>query len=182
MTRHRTAGIPAFVVLVAIASSSVLFAQGPTNAGPQGAATLRATAQRNGRVRVLVELRLPSGRHVPEGQLRTAPAVAIQRGEIASVWSRVAARLATTDRRVIHTFQTIPYAAVDVSPAALAALEASSDVVSIVSDDILRPVLADSVPLIQGDQAWAAGYDGSGTTIAILDTGVDATHPFLAGK
>ena len=37
-------------------------------------------------------------------------------------------------------------------------------------DAILTPVLADSVPLIEGDQAWEVGYDGTGTTIAILDT------------
>jgi hypothetical protein len=29
---------------------------------------------------------------------------------------------------------------------------------------------------------WAAGYDGSGTVVAILDSGVDGSHPFLAGK
>ncbi|MEU0534445.1 S8 family serine peptidase [Amycolatopsis tolypomycina] len=37
-----------------------------------------------------------------------------------------------------------------------------------------------SVPQIGAPQAWQAGYTGGGTTVAVLDTGIDTTHPDLA--
>ena len=49
-------------------------------------------------------------------------------------------------------------------------------------DELSAPTLAESVPLIGGPAAWAAGYTGAGWTVAVLDTGIDKTHPFLAGK
>jgi hypothetical protein len=167
MTASRAAAIRTSVILCTLLGATILSAQGP-------ARTV------GGRARVLVQLRLPAA-HVGEGQLSGAAAVA-QRRAIEASAARVLSRLNTADHRIVRRYQTIPLIALELNPAALAALQPLPDVARIFDDEIVRPVLAQSVPLIQGDQAWAAGYDGTGTTIAVIDTGVDASHPFLAGK
>jgi subtilisin family serine protease len=49
-------------------------------------------------------------------------------------------------------------------------------------DRLRKPTLDVSVPQIGAPAAWAAGYTGVGTTVAVLDSGVDDTHPDLAGQ
>ncbi|WP_212997298.1 S8 family peptidase [Winogradskya consettensis] len=38
-----------------------------------------------------------------------------------------------------------------------------------------------SVPRIGAPAAWQAGFDGTGVTVGVLDSGIDATHPDFAG-
>jgi subtilisin family serine protease len=49
-------------------------------------------------------------------------------------------------------------------------------------DRPLQVSLDQSVPKVGAPTAWAAGYDGTGVTVAVLDSGIDTTHPDLAGK
>ncbi len=49
-------------------------------------------------------------------------------------------------------------------------------------DGLATPALDVSVPQIGAPAAWQAGYTGSGVTVGLLDTGVKADHPDLAGK
>ncbi|WP_033775432.1 S8 family peptidase, partial [Salinispora oceanensis] len=42
--------------------------------------------------------------------------------------------------------------------------------------------LAESVPQVGAPEAWEAGYDGDGATVAVLDSGIDPTHPDLTDQ
>jgi subtilisin len=137
----------------------------------------RAAAQ--GSVRVLVRLHVAA---TPEGRLPREADRRAQRSRIAQAQADLASSLAGSAYREVHRFRTLPFVAVEVGPRALAALARSPRVAAVETDRLAHPSLDVSVPLVEGDQTAAAGFDGAGETVVVLDTGVDTGHPNLQGK
>ena len=59
---------------------------------------------------------------------------------------------------------------------------ASTAVEKLWLDGRRKASLDKSVPQIGAPTAWAAGFDGTGTKVAVLDTGIDTAHPDLASQ
>lgn len=95
---------------------------------------------------------------------------------------RLLARLARHDLRDVKQLRNHPFVAVTVDAAGLAALLADPEVTSITEDRPVYPLLRDTPRITRADTAWAQGYRGTGQTVAVIDTGVDANHPFFSGK
>jgi subtilisin family serine protease len=84
--------------------------------------------------------------------------------------------------RVTAAWRYLDGFAAEVTPESLAELEADPNVVRVDLDAGGTGGLAQSVPLVGGDKTRAIGATGRGVSVAVLDSGVDETHPDLTGR
>jgi subtilisin family serine protease len=124
------------------------------------------------RLRVIVQLKVPG--QEKSAELMTPAIHQAQRELIGEVKSG--------EVRVIHEYDYIPFMALEVNRAGFEALQKNPNVIGIEEDVLMKPMLQESVPLINADDVWLEGVTGAGQVVAILDTGVDKNHPALAGK
>jgi subtilisin len=157
---------------------------------------LSEAAEDEGTVPVIVTLR-PQIR--PEGVL-PAPRRAAQQERIENAGERLLDTLEDTEIENVEQFEAVPLVTLDATPEALEELRSSPDVVSVVEDVPLplpTPVAASAaqadrqwaesdrwwhIAASEIETAWNNGYDGRGQTVAVVDSGVQSDHPWLAGK
>jgi subtilisin family serine protease len=132
-----------------------------------------------GQVRIIVNLAVPTQF---ESELATMDEVDSQRRAITLAQDAVRTRLASLPVTIHRAYSVIPAMAMSVDADGLQALAAAPEVVSIERDKLSTPLMDQSNPLIEAPAAWASGYTGSGQAVAVLDTGVDKSHPFLSGQ
>ncbi|MFF4875368.1 S8 family serine peptidase [Micromonospora sp. NPDC000668] len=91
-------------------------------------------------------------------ELSGASAVAQTRANAVSFWNNVTSAANGTERQLRAGFDKIWL------------------------DGLRHPTLDVSVPLTGAPEAWKAGWTGTGVKVGVIDTGVDQTHPDLAGR
>ncbi|MFO7899629.1 MAG: S8 family serine peptidase [Planctomycetota bacterium] len=148
-------------------------------AGATDATAAGAVIDDEGRVQVLVELADTSAltplQRAADDEA-AASLAALQDDVLAAVRESVA------DAVAVRRFETVPYLALRLPPEHLDALTALPMVERVVADVAYEPSLTGSVPLVGADRTAEADLDGQGWTVAVIDSGVDASHPSLEGK
>jgi subtilisin len=133
-------------------------------------------ARQQGSVNIIVML---ATTFRPEGELSAAQDVLRQRLAIARDQDQLLAALSGHRISGIKRFKYLAYVATAVDEGGLIQLIHNPALIRIMKDEMVQPTLAQSFPLINADDVWAAGLTGSTWAVAVLDTGVDKTHLFL---
>ncbi|MBO9342520.1 MAG: S8 family serine peptidase [Roseiflexus sp.] len=154
--RRHTSAFLLFLLL--IASSMLPVASGRAESGDY--------------VRVIVVLRAPAA---ADRYDLMAP------DEIAQVQEQFTPAAVAAGAREIARLDTLPVVILDAPRSALNRLANHPLAANVAEDALAMPHLSGSVALIHADLAQQEA-NGAGVAIAIVDTGVDAAHPFLGGR
>ncbi len=128
--------------------------------------------QQNGTARVIVKLKSTGS---PVGFAALSSVMESKKRRLLKVMKAVNA----SD---IKQFDHFPLATMEIDTKGLTTLLNNPDIEGIYEDALFEPALIDSTSLIGSTITASAGHGGTGQVIAILDTGVDRNHPFLANK
>ena len=178
-------------MLVAVAALAVLALVQPAQPllGQQAATdtdraaqfdAVRQKALQQAQVRVIVSLRLDV--ESPDSSLATPAGLQQRREAVAAAQDHVLDALEGLAVTQLRRFEFTPGMAMTVGVLAIDRLDALPSVIAIKEDALVEPMLDVSVPLVQADRVVQLGTTGDNIAIAILDSGVDKTHPDLAGR
>lgn len=142
-------------------------------------------AERDGTVKVIIGFQLDD--YKPDSELGSFAQVK-QRSDIKRKQASLLNSLSNFNVVNAKQFDYIPFLAIEISADALVSLRNYPEITSIQEDEKQYPLLPQSIPLLGGSPFGGAtggtfgGFSGAGRTVAILDTGVDKTHPFFNNR
>ena len=136
--------------------------------------------QKKGKVRVIVELNTDFDPKIPKEKKMK------QKADIKAAQKSLMDTLSLDGISSFHNFKETPQIAMTVNDVSLDELISSSMVKSVIEDRLHIQHLDLSVPTgtigtVNADTLYGLGLDGSGQTVAVIDTGVDKTHNFFNG-
>lgn len=148
-----------------------------------------------GNIRVIVQLAVPDIKTLTavSAQFKAGQSNVVAINRAASADAALAKRIATTAEnllsltgsagvQVMRRYNTLPMLALDLSPEALLELAQDPRVLEISEDHLAHPLLDDTVNLIGASDSWSNAITGAGWHVAILDTGIRASHDMFTGK
>ena len=133
----------------------------------------KVQSSEDGRVHVIVNLT-----RVRQG----APASQQRKALVKQIQDRVLDKLAPGQFKIRWRFEISGGFSGHINAAGLAKLATDPDVVSVGVPGVMNLQLNESVPFIRADQVHDLGYTGAGVTVALLDSGVDCSHPDVQGS
>jgi hypothetical protein len=164
---------PAAISIVSALAILAVATPASAQAGKLGPG-LRTEVRSTGRSTVFVKLRQPPLPRSATLDERCEHVASLQRG--------VAAAMPHGDVRIEHALEAIAALTASVTPDGLAALEGHPDVLRVDSMATGSGALARNLPLINGDVVHRRGIHGEEVIVAVLDSGVEVTHPDIAGR
>jgi len=170
--------------LILVLAAAPIAAAGPLADKAPEAAVLEADARAGGAA-VIVELAVPAlaaAEAAGDDASREAAVAAAVDGFVARFFT---GREAAEKRQSVKTMRYAPLVAFVATPQELARLAADPSVVAVHEDGMNDFQLIQSVPLVGMPELWedegGAGR-GQGTVVAIVDSGVQSSHPFVRGR
>lgn len=162
-------------LLLAMMMTGRAWAQADVKADPRLADALAELADEAGDVPVIATLASPEPNERPGGWINLGD-------YIAELQLRAINDLGWTNINQLVRYDSSPAMAMRVSQQRLQRLIQSERIVGVYVDEFRAPSLTSSRGLIGGKAGPVSKADGSGHAVAVLDTGVDAEHPFLKDR
>ncbi|MBI3859133.1 MAG: S8 family serine peptidase [Thaumarchaeota archaeon] len=96
--------------------------------------------------------------------------------------SEMLSAVASAGGTVTRAYSTIPEVAAVVPESGISDLQRNPLILAVDEDAAVHPADSGADTQISANQVWSLGLTGSGVKLAVLDTGIDTTHPEFSGR